>query len=252
MVYHSGSEEKEVQIGFVTDQGGSAKENEDSFYVNADAGLFMVADGLGGHNAGKCASMIVIEEVSDYIGKINITDQSAPKILEEAILNANVVVANAAQADPEWRSDMGSTVVVALLRDNQFFISNVGDSRAYLIKDDSIEQLSEDHTFVADWVKAGMITKEQARTHEARRGLWMALGIEGDVQPYCAHGKWNGESRLLLCSDGLTDVVQDEEILEIVKQSESPQAACNSLLTRAKQLHTGDHITVVMVAEKWR
>ncbi|MCX5873592.1 MAG: SpoIIE family protein phosphatase [Deltaproteobacteria bacterium] len=207
-----------MQVGFVTDQGGSKKENEDSFLVDTDRGIFIVADGLGGHNAGKCASKIAIEEISLFLSQNLVPEKSA----------------------------MGSTVVVALLQENRFLVSNVGDSRAYLIKDGFIKQLSEDHTFVAEWVKSGTITKEEARNHEARRGLWMALGVEGDVQPYSIDGAWNSDSCLLLCSDGLTDVVEDNEILRLVNQSKDAQDACEQLLIRAKELGTSDHVTVLI------
>lgn len=235
-----------MQVGFVTDQGGSKKENEDSFLVDTDRGIFIVADGLGGHNAGKCASKIAIEEISLFLSQNLVPEKSATSLMEQAILRANTVIARAAEADPEWRSDMGSTVVVALLQENRFLVSNVGDSRAYLIKDGFIKQLSEDHTFVAEWVKSGTITKEEARNHEARRGLWMALGVEGDVQPYSIDGAWNSDSCLLLCSDGLTDVVEDNEILRLVNQSKDAQDACEQLLIRAKELGTSDHVTVLI------
>ncbi len=236
-----------MRVGFVSDQGGSKKENEDSFLIDMNRGLFIVADGLGGHQSGKCASRIATEEISLYLKNISITEKNAESALEKSILNANSVIARAAEADPEWRADMGTTVVVALIIANRFLISNVGDSRAYRIKNGSIEQLSEDHTFVADWVKSGTITREEARRHEARRGLWMALGVEDNVEPFFAQGDWNGDSTLVLCSDGLTDAVEDQEILRVVKMSDDPQAACEKLLVRAKELGTLDHVTVLVI-----
>jgi serine/threonine protein phosphatase PrpC len=236
-----------VLVGFVTDRGGSKKENEDSFLVDVDKGLFIVADGLGGHNAGKCASSIATEEIGLYLKEHLFQDQDEGLIMNQAVLTANSAIVRAAEADPEWRSDMGSTVVVALIKENRFTISNVGDSRAYLIKNGSIEQLSVDHTFVAEWVKDGTITAEEARNHEARRGLWMALGVEGDVEPYITEGAWNGDSCLLLCSDGLTDVVEDHDLLGLVRSAKDPQVACENLLRRAKELGTRDHVTVVLV-----
>ncbi len=234
-------------VGFVTDRGGSKKENEDSFLIDKEKGLFIVADGLGGHNAGKCASSIATEEIALYLNEHLVSDRDARPILEQAVLHANSAIVRAAEADPEWRTDMGSTVVMGLFRGDRFFISNVGDSRAYLIRNGSIEQLSEDHTFVAEWVKAGIITAQEARNHEARRGLWMALGVEGDVEPYITERAWNGDSCLLLCSDGLTDVVEDHEMLRLVCSSKDPQTACENLLRRAKELGTRDHVTVVLV-----
>ena len=171
-------------VGCVTDQGGSNKKNEDSVLVDLDKGLFLVADGLGGHNAGKCASSIAAEEIAAYLNENMVSDQEALPIIEQAVLHANSSIARAAEADPEWRTEMGSTVVVGFVRGNRLIVSNVGDSRAYLISNGSIEQLSQDHTFVAEWVKAGTITTKEARKHAARHGLWMALGIEWDVEPY--------------------------------------------------------------------
>ncbi len=236
-----------MHVGFVTDRGGSKKENEDSFLVDKDGGLFIVADGLGGHNAGKCASSIATQEIALYLKEHPDPGQDPGPILKQAVLQANSAIVRAAEADPEWRTDMGSTVVVGLFNGNRFIISNVGDSRAYLIGNGSIEQLSEDHTFVAEWVKMGIITAQEARNHEARRGLWMALGVEGDVEPYITERIWSGDSCLLLCSDGLTDVVEDHEMLGLVRSSKDPQTACENLLRRAKELGTKDHVTVVLV-----
>ena len=236
-----------MQVGFVTDQGGSKKANEDSFLVDQGLGLFIVADGLGGHNEGKLASRIATEEIAQYVKENFYLENDLISVVEQAVFRANTSIARAAEADPEWRSDMGSTVVVALFKDSRFVVANVGDSRAYLIKNKNIEQLSEDHTFVAEWVKSGTITKEEARTHEARRGLWMALGVEDEIEPHVTQGVWNGDSCLLLCSDGLTDVIEDKEILRLTIESKDPQEACDRLLLRAKELGTSDHVTALLL-----
>lgn len=183
-----------MQVGFITDQCGSKKENEDSFLIDMDLGLFIVADGLGGHNAGKLASQIATEEVALYVHDHLKGKENPAEVLEQAILYANNIIAKAAYADQDWRGDMGTTVLAALLVDSDFFVANVGDSRAYVITKDHIEQLSQDHTFVADWVDAGTIAAQEARTHEARHGIWMALGVEDDVQPHINQGSLDDDS----------------------------------------------------------
>lgn len=237
-----------MQVGFVTDQCGSKKENEDSFLVDMDWGLFIVADGLGGHNAGKLASQIATEEIALYVHDHLKRNENPIEVLEQAILHANTIIAKAAYADQDWRADMGTTVVAALLMDSDFFVANVGDSRAYFIRKDHIEQLSQDHTFVADWVEAGTITAQEARSHKARHGIWMALGGgDDDVRPHINKGFLDDDSCLLLCSDGLSDVMQDQEILELTQAAIDPQDACKRLLHRAQALGAKDHVTVVLL-----
>lgn len=208
----------------------------------------MVADGMGGHNAGQVASRLAVENISKVISEQLSSGQDPAPIMNHAITRGNRAILDSAAWLPEW-SDMGTTIVVALIKDNRLTISHVGDSRAYLIRNGAIIQITEDHSFIAESVKQGLITREEARTHQSRHGLTMALGVEDEVEPDTTELEWNGETFLLLCSDGLTDVLDDSEILEIVQTSENPQAGCDTLIERATQKGNKDDVTVTLVCE---
>jgi len=216
--------------------------------VDENLGLFIVADGMGGHNAGHVASRIAVEKISDVIGEQLSSGQDPVAIMNHAITTANSAILDSAAWLPEW-ADMGTTVVIAFVKDGRVTISHVGDSRAYLIRNGNIVQLTEDHSFVAECLKQGWLTPEQARTHQSRHGLTMALGIEDEVEPETVELSWNGETCILLCSDGLTDVLDDSEILQIIKGAENPQAGCDALMERAAHRGNNDDVTLVLVCE---
>ncbi len=238
----------ELKVGFRSLQGRSRKNNEDAYCVDEDLGLFIVSDGMGGHNAGQVASRIAVEEISDTIRELLALGKAPVATIDAAITKANRSILNSAAWIPEW-ADMGTTVVIALIKDHRLAISHVGDSRAYLIRNGDIVQLTEDHSFVAESLKQGFITAEEARNHQSRHGLTMALGVEDEVEPEISELPWDRETCVLLCSDGLTDVLEDSEILRIVQEAENPQAVCDTLVERAAQKGNNDDVTVVLVRE---
>ncbi|MGA8833262.1 MAG: SpoIIE family protein phosphatase, partial [Desulfomonilaceae bacterium] len=126
-------------------------------------------------------------------------------------------------------------------------IGHVGDSRAYSIGKGRMKQLTQDHTFVAEWLREGRITREQARRHHQRHGLTEALGVMKDVEPEITIWPWAGHQCLLLCSDGLTEMIEDEEILTIIESAGNPQQACANLAAEANQKGGRDNITVILV-----
>lgn len=216
--------------------------------VDENLGLFIVADGMGGHNAGQVASRIAVEKIFDTIHEQLGSGREAGAAIDLAIAQANLAILDSAAWLPEW-ADMGTTVVIALIKDHRAIISHVGDSRAYLIRNGNVVQLTEDHSFVAESLKQGFITSEQARTHQSRHGLTMALGIEDEVAPETTELSWDRGTCILLCSDGLTDVLDDSEIVGIIQVAENPQAVCDSLVERASQKGNKDDVTVVLVCE---
>jgi len=241
------SQEVTVKIGFKTDKGKAKDVNEDSLLVERDLGLFIVADGMGGHKAGSLASSIAVEEISAHVRDALDKAGDIRSIVEQSVLKAHTAILRSSRADPDWRSDMGTTVVVAFISEGEVVISHVGDSRAYKIKNGTIKPLTHDHTFVADWVLEGVITEAEARTHKARHGLWMALGVDDDVEPETTLWPWNEDWRLLLCSDGLNSMLEDEEILGIVKSAENPQEACEVLVERANERGGKDNISIIII-----
>ncbi|MEJ2719309.1 MAG: protein phosphatase 2C domain-containing protein, partial [Deltaproteobacteria bacterium] len=165
-----------MKIGFTTAHGRARLMNQDSLFVDEDLGLFIVADGMGGHNAGEVASSIAVQEIAKAVRDRLASGAEAARTISDSIKAAHKSIFQNSQKRPEW-VNMGTTVVLALFHLDRVLISHVGDSRAYAVKDGTIEPLTEDHSFVAEWVRQGYITPQEARTHEARHGLTMALGV---------------------------------------------------------------------------
>jgi protein phosphatase len=152
---------------------------------------------------------------------------------------------------PGW-AEMGTTIVVALLSGNSLVIGHVGDSRAYAVDPDGMRQLTEDHSFVAESIREGLLTVSEARTHKSRHGLTLALGVEDQVEPELTSLHWKEDTCLLLCSDGLNEMLDDGEILAIIKSSANPQQACNNLVERANEKGGTDNISVILACNKTR
>ena len=234
-----------MKVGYLTDTGKQRPNNEDNLHVDEDLGLFIVADGMGGHNAGEVASKIAVEVAAEFVRAELRAGKEVEGIFREALANANRSIFEKASVNPAW-SDMGTTLLMALATDHKVVIGHVGDSRAYLIGKGKIEQLTEDHTFVFEWLKEGLITKDEARSHSARHGLTEVLGVSDEAEVDVAVWPWEKNACLLLCSDGLTDMIEDEEILAIVESVSDPQQACNKLVTAANREGGEDNITVIL------
>ncbi len=235
-----------VNWGAATDTGTLRVQNEDSFL--AEDGMFVVADGMGGHNAGEVASAMAIKMLGDA-QKAGVTDANQ---LSEVIKQINKAIFQAS-ADQTDQRGMGTTLTALALtpsnRNSEVSVSvaNIGDSRTYLLRNGEFRQVSVDHSYVQELVSEGLITKEEARTHARRNIVTRALGIEPNV----AVDTWtlpliNGD-RYILCSDGLVDEVTDEAIEQCVKQPISPQRLADQLVVIANQNGGRDNITVVVV-----
>jgi serine/threonine protein phosphatase PrpC len=235
-----------VRVAFRTCRGKTRDVNEDSVFLDQEMGLFIVADGMGGHPAGEIASSMAVAEISNSIRNRLSSGAEVPALLEESLRTAHKAILENSLEFPD-RREMGTTVVVVLVRNDHVWFSHLGDSRAYLMSQGRIRRLTRDHTFVAEWVEAGLITGEEARVHQARHGLTMALGVDDEVHPETGELSWTDGQCVLLCSDGLTDVLEDRTLLQIVETSKDLEAACDALVTEAKSLGGGDDITVVLV-----
>lgn len=234
-------------MGFKTDLGRSREVNEDNILVDTELGLFIVADGMGGHEAGEVASSIAVEEIANYIRDQLGCGKETSVVVEEAIIKANgEIIRNALPLVDE--GEMGTTVVLALIAGEQVLVAHVGDSRAYLIANGFMKQLTHDHTFVADWVREGRITVDEARNHASRHGLYSVLGIDDEIEYESVQWPWNQGSSLLLCSDGLTDMLTDDQIMDVVNRTEDPQEACNLLVEEANVRGGADNISVIIVS----
>jgi serine/threonine protein phosphatase PrpC len=243
-----------------TDQGLVRANNEDNFYLDEKLGLLVVADGMGGHASGETASQLAVNIIRDYFRGpqklIGDYDQSCSENiskLRSAIFLANQAVYEAAQSSPQLKG-MGTTIAAALLSGNKLSIAHIGDSRVYLVRAGNIEQLTDDHSIVNEQVKRDLITKEEAIKSDMKNILTKALGVDPDTEPDLNElTVFNGDI-LLLCSDGLTTMVSDEAILEIISFAGNPDAACDSLIGAALENGGKDNVTVItgyIKKKKW-
>ena len=230
----------------LTDPGLIRSVNQDAYHIDPDGRFFIVADGMGGHAGGQEASRIATEAIQRHLAAHWLTDESPATLLETALLKANQAILQDQSSHPE-RSDMGTTVVILIVRDEQFWCAHIGDSRLYRLRGPKIEQITEDHTWVAKAMKGGDITPEQARQHPWRHVLSQCLGREDlrqmDIQPVDVQ---TGD-RLLLCSDGLTEELSDHSIASHLKSIRASEKAAIALINAAKDKGGRDNITVVIV-----
>lgn len=234
--------------------------NEDHIYLNARLGLVVVADGMGGHTSGETASKLAVKTLSDFFQKgpqaISHYDSSYSETtnrLNAAIMLANQIVYKAAQNSPGL-SGMGTTLAAAMLSGNQLSFAHVGDSRVYLVRSGSIEQLTEDHSFVQEQVRQDRITREEAARSVMKNILTKAVGIDSEVSADLGELTVLTGDILLLCSDGLYNMVSDDEILEIISRAGNVHAASEILIDTANDNGGKDNISAIVgyiYKEKW-
>ncbi|MFL5653439.1 MAG: Stp1/IreP family PP2C-type Ser/Thr phosphatase, partial [Ktedonobacteraceae bacterium] len=242
-----------LDVAQLTDVGRRREHNEDNMayvipkdpQVMAKKGaLFIVADGMGGHAAGEVASEIAVDTVSNMYYQDD-SDDVATSLLH-AIKRANALIHQRA-AENMLRSGMGTTCVAAVLRGNMAYIANVGDSRAYIVRAGQVKQVSQDHSWVAEQVRAGLLTEDQARTHAQRNVITRCLGTQADVEIDVFPELLEERDALVLCTDGLSGLVSDDEIRRIVDQA-GPQESVYHLVERANENGGPDNITAIVVS----
>ncbi len=238
-----------MSIGFCTHAGRVRTSNEDYLLVDEEIGLVLVADGVGGHQAGEVASQLAAQTIHRVIKQRLIQDQKVDlsALIHEAIGQAHDEIQKSA-ADNLEHNGMGSTVVLGLCRNEQLFIGHVGDSRAYLIHRRKIRQLTSDHSLVATLVKIGDISEKEARDHSMRHVITQCLGCEKYSGPDIHPVNWQPEDILLLCSDGLSDLLTDQCIRKTVQKSRRDLQACaDKLVDIANQKGGFDNISVILL-----
>jgi protein phosphatase len=246
-----------IEAAGLTDVGLVRRHNEDSFYLDDRLGLFIVADGLGGHAAGEVASRIVVEEIADYIGQTAQTEAGAlPNFdsrlsrnanrLKQAIFDSDAAIMENIARYPE-HDTMGSTVVVCLVEGSKATIAHVGDSRAYMMGRDGIRQLTRDHSWVAEQIANGILTVEEAKRHPFRNVITQALGNGNDLVIDVLELELEASDAVLLCSDGLSGMIDDDGILSIFKQASNLQIAVRSLVCKAIENGGEDNVTVIIL-----
>jgi protein phosphatase len=248
---------KVVSAG-LTDVGRKRNHNEDSFLIDDELQLYVVADGMGGHAGGGTASRIAVETIDKELRRAresrdnpfvtipNLQDALLPDALRMAVERACQAIFTTAQDDPRL-SGMGTTVISLVVRDNQVFFAHVGDSRAYLIRGPLIQQVSEDHSLVNEQIKAGMITPEEAKHSRYKNIITRSVGFEEEVQVDVMGVVAEPGDVFLLCSDGLANMVEDRELHEVVASTAELADIPKRLVDLANERGGDDNITVIVV-----
>ena len=231
-----------------TDVGRKRSMNQDYiFATEAPRGnlpnLLIVADGMGGHNAGDYASRYTVESMLEYLDSAK--DTHPVPLLQKAIHTANEKVVRKGESDPAL-SGMGTTVVAAVISDDILYTANVGDSRLYLIDQDHIEQITHDHSLVEEMIRMGQLKREEARTHPDRNVITRAVGVSLPVKVDFFDVNLEKGDIILLCSDGLTTMLEDGEIFSIIKKSDTLEAAVDRLVEEANKNGGKDNISVIL------
>ena len=240
-----------MQLACMTNRGLERSRNEDSCFAEAkaDYALLVVADGMGGHQAGNIASALAVDTARDFWENLNREPSlSAAEIcrsLEHLVLDANKTVVLEAAQNPSKRG-MGTTLTAGLLHGSQLAVSHVGDSRAYQIKNDSIELITKDHSLLEQLIDSGQVRPEDAPNHPQRHILTRAVGIDNHLEVDIYEREIEPGSVLLFCTDGLTNHVADDEIKTACLEHQDPQKMAKFLIGLANDRGGHDNITVVI------
>ena len=237
-----------------TDVGCVRKRNEDACFVDAENGIFIVADGVGGHGGGDKAALmattlfpeIIRHRIAELPELRPSDDPAIASLLGDSLHELSHRIREAGASRLEYKN-MGATVVVALLTAHHAHIAHMGDSRAYLLRDGSLQRLTEDHSIVALLVRQGEITVQEAEHHPAKGRLSRYLGMEADVPASTQTIEIHPGDRLLLCSDGLWGMLPDAQLKAILVEGNDPEAACLRLIAAGKQAGGLDNLTVSLV-----
>lgn len=241
----------------VTDVGRQRQHNEDFFLVQPDAKLYLVADGMGGHAAGEIASRIAGESIAEFIRHSSDADGTWPHAYNDqfnpgtnrllaALKIANSRVIEAMRKDARLRG-MGTTIVASLVEAGTMSLAHVGDSRAYLIRAEQMSRITNDHSWVYEQVQAGMLTEAEAERHPLRNVITRALGGALTVVPDASEILCQPGDIFLLCSDGLTGMVPEDEILRLIVEHDDLEEAGRRLVETANARGGQDNITAVLV-----
>jgi len=230
-----------------TDVGIVRSGNEDNYLMLSDRGIFIVADGMGGHAAGEVASEMAVRIISRELGSLRgQTDEQVGERLRQSIRAANEAIFGRTLAEHDKRG-MGTTVTVLTLLPNRYLIGQVGDSRAYLLRDGHLLQLTKDHSYVQEQVDAGLLTPDQARVHPYSNVITRCVGAGMDVTPDIYFGNLQNGDLVLLASDGLTGMLEDEQLLKILQSEGGPQKWVDRMISEANRRGGLDNITAIIV-----
>ncbi|MDR0357682.1 MAG: Stp1/IreP family PP2C-type Ser/Thr phosphatase [Clostridiales Family XIII bacterium] len=243
-----------ISVGFRTDVGCKRAENEDALLVLPKYNLFAVADGVGGRSSGEIASRKAVNGIEAFLkaNPIEKTENMEGKYRRNwfksyflrCFQKINNDILEISARDPSTEG-MATTAVVAYGDGDALFIINIGDSRAYIVRDGEISQLTEDHTYVNKLVNAGALTRSEARNHPQKNMITRALGVSGDEEPDFYYYDVQKHDRVLLCTDGLHGELTDDEIRDIITAEQNLNTVCRNLVKAANDRGGNDNITVV-------
>jgi protein phosphatase len=230
-----------------TDVGVIRSGNEDSYLMVPDRGIFVVADGMGGHAAGEVASEMAVRYVARELDSLKgLSDEQVTERMRTAIRTANGAIFQRTLTEHDKRG-MGTTVTALTLYETRFLLGQVGDSRAYLLRDNRLSQLTKDHSYVQEQVDAGYLTPEQARSHPYSNVITRCVGANSDVLPDIYAGTVKPRDVFLLASDGLTGMLEDYQLAELLSPDRMPQDEVDTLIAEANRHGGLDNITAIIV-----
>jgi protein phosphatase len=237
--------------GSASDVGKVREANEDALAIEPEVGLFLVSDGMGGHRGGALASQIVVTDLPPMIevrlSKLRGTGPRAiRRLLARAIREQNKHMYMEGDSESGYKG-MGATVALVLLKDVRAYVANAGDSRVYRLRRGRLVQVNRDHSVVAELIEEGRIRPEEAEGHDAEGQITQYMGMDEKAEPHVCSFALKKADRLLLCTDGLTDMVGERGIARILRREDEPQAACDLLIQAANRGGGFDNVTVVVV-----
>jgi protein phosphatase len=239
----------QLAVGARSDVGMVRSGNEDSFFAEADErrGVFVVADGMGGHAAGEVASEMAVQIVSRHLLNLeHVRGADSDAIMARSLQDANRAIYERMLAEVD-KQGMGTTASVLVLSENQFLIGQVGDSRIYLLRDGALQQLTKDHSYVQEQVDAGLLTPEQARYHPYSNVITRCVGAADNVDVDVYRGEVKPGDVFLLASDGLTGMVDDRRLQQILLARSSPGRIVDALISEANGRGGLDNITAIVI-----
>ncbi len=230
----------------VTDKGLRRDSNQDSFLVNPELGLFIVADGMGGHSGGEVASSIAVKSSEEVVLDPEANERSPREVLNKIYEESSHQIFDHAANEGPQLAGMGTTMVLAYIRKNYIYVANVGDSRCYLFKKPHLWQITEDHSLLNEQIRAGVLNEATAQNLVGRNVITRSVGYERDVQPDIFEREINLGEMYILCSDGLSSLVEDEKISQITNKC-TPDNVARACVDEALANGGDDNVTVVVV-----
>lgn len=238
-----------VKFGFKSDRGRVRDNNQDSYFVMPEEGIFLVADGVGGHTHGELASRTAMTDIAAFVRDNPIPKGADTELIKQYFCDLTKLVNEHIYtiADEQAPRGMATTLIILYIEGYTAHALNVGDSRVYLIRDGVMTQITEDHTFVNTLVKRGIISEEEAKTHPDRNMITKAIGADRTIEPDFYTFSIKEDDVILMCTDGLYNEVSCDDIIQMINAEDDMRKLCSDLVDRANSHGGGDNITVVSV-----